>query len=138
MTLPVVAFPDSELAAVTVLRAGLPDGVHVGTEWPDGFETMLNPGVVSVTRGGGGTLQQFVTEQATLDIDVLAATKQTAHALAQQTRALVHAAAGSTVAGARIYGVSDTSLVWLPYEAAPGTDTMPRYVLVMDWTVRPA
>ena len=40
--------------------------------------------------------------------------------------------------GARIYGVDETSLIWLPYQPSAETDTIPRYVLVMSMVVRPA
>ncbi|MFF8485158.1 hypothetical protein [Streptomyces antibioticus] len=133
---PVVVFPDGELVAVTVLRAALDPGTTVGTEWPAGLAGHLASGVVSVARGGGGTVQRFVTEDVTLDIDVLAATKGQAHDLAQLARAHLCAAEGTTVDGAQIYTVSDTSLIWLPYEPDGETDSIPRYVLVMQMRLR--
>jgi hypothetical protein len=136
--LPVVVFPDAEQVAVALLRARLAAGTSVGTEWPANLSDKLAAGVVSVTRGGGAWMQKFVTEDVTLDIDVLAATKKAAHDLAQLTRAHLHAAEGATVAGARIYGVSDTSLIWLPYQPSAETDPIPRYVLVMQARIRPA
>lgn len=134
--LPVVSSPDAELVATTYLRGVLPTGTVVGTEWPDDLESRLAAGVVSVSRGGGAWLQKFVTEQVTLDIDVLAATKKQAQDLAQLVRGHLHAAEGTTQAGAQMYGVTDTSLVWLPYEPGDDTDPLPRYVLVMDVIVR--
>lgn len=135
---PVAVFPDAELVNVALLRAALPPGTLVGTEWPARIEEKLASGVVSVTRGGGGWVQKFVTEDVTLDIDVLAATKKQAHDLAQLVRGHLHAVEGSAVAGARLYEVSDTSLIWLPHEPSPETDPIPRYVLVMQERIRPA
>lgn len=133
---PVVVFPDAELTAVTVLRSALDAGTHVGTEWPDGLLEKLTAGVVSVSRGGGATVQRFVTEDVTLDIDVLAADKGQAHDLAQLARAHLRAAEGTTVDGAQIYTVSDISLIWLPDQPDAETEPIPRYVLVMQMRLR--
>lgn len=133
---PVVVFPDAELVAVTVLRAALDAGTYVGTEWPPGLAEKLQAGVVSVTRGGGATVQRFVTEDVTLDIDVLAADKGQAHDLAQFVRAHLRAAEGTTAGGAQIYTVADVSLIWLPYQPDPETDPISRYVLVMQMRLR--
>ncbi|MEU9245876.1 hypothetical protein [Streptomyces sp. NPDC048385] len=135
-SLPVVVFPDAEQVAATVLRAGLEAGVTVGTEWPQGLAAAVTAGVVSVTRGGGATIQRFVTEDVTLDIDVLAAEKGQAHDLAQLARAHLRAAEGTTVDGAQIYSVADISLVWLPYQPDAETTPIPRYVLVMQMRLR--
>lgn len=136
MSQPVVTFPDAELVAVTVLRAALEAGTHIGTEWPRDLLGKLAAGVVSVTRGGGATVQRFVTEDVTLDIDVLAAEKGQAHDLAQLVRAHLRAAEGTTVDGAQIYTVADISLIWLPYLPDAETDPIPRYVLVMQMRLR--
>lgn len=138
MSLPLVVFPDAEQVAVSLWRAALPPGTAVGTEWPAQLETKLAGGVVSVTRGGGATIQRLVTEDVTLDVDVLAATKKTAHDLAQLARAHLTAAEGSVQAGARIYDVRDISLIWLPHHPSAETDPIPRYVLVMQARIRPA
>ena len=135
---PFVTFPDIEQVAVTLLRGKLPTGTHVGTEWPAGISTLLAAGIVSVTRGGGATVQPFVTEDTTLDIDILGATKKQAHDLAQQVRGWLFAAQGQPVAGARLYQVRDVSLIWLPHQPAPETDPIPRYVLVIEMRIRPA
>lgn len=134
--LPVVVFPDAEFIAVTVLRAALDAGTHIGTEWPEGLPAKLTAGVVSVTRGGGATVQRFVTEDVTLDIDVLAVTKPEAHDLAQLVRAHLRASEGTTVDGAQIYTVADVSLIWLPYQPDAETAPIPRYVLVMQMRLR--
>ncbi|WP_405909547.1 hypothetical protein OG742_37095 [Streptomyces sp. NBC_00828] len=134
--LPVVTFPDAELVAVTVLRAALNPGTYVGTEWPEDLLPKLQDGVASVTRGGGGVVQRFVTEDVTLDIDVLAATKGEAHDLAQLARAHLQAAEGTTVDGAQIYTVADVSLIWLPHLPDAETTPIPRYVLVMQMRLR--
>lgn len=136
MTQPVVIFPDAELVAATVLRSALDDAVTVGTEWPASLLQKIRSGVVSVTRGGGGPVQRYVTEDVTLDIDVLAAEKKNAHDLAQLVRAHLIAAAGTTVDGAQLYAVDGVSLIWLPYEPAAETDPIPRYVLVMQMRLR--
>lgn len=136
MSQPVVVFPDAELVAVTVLRAALTPGTHVGTEWPDDLIAALADGVVSVSRGGGATVQRHVTEDVTLDIDNLAATKGEAHDLAQLVRAHLCAAEGTTVDGAQLYTVRDVSLIWLPDRPDPETDPIPRYVLVMQMRLR--
>ncbi|MFJ2515622.1 hypothetical protein ACIPEL_36395 [Streptomyces griseoviridis] len=135
MTAPVV-FPDAELLAVTVLRAALPAGTRVGTEWPDGLPAAVRQGVVSVTRGGGAVVQRDVLEDVTLDIDILAAEKGETHDLAQLVRAHLRAAQGTRVDGAQIYAVTDTSLIWLPYLPDAETALIPRYVLVMQMRLR--
>ncbi|MET9729687.1 hypothetical protein ABZZ79_03170 [Streptomyces sp. NPDC006458] len=136
MTTPVYVFPDAEKAAVTVLRAALDTGVTVGTEWPASLPERLGGGVVSVSRGGGATVQRNVIEDVTLDIDVLAADKGAAQDLAQLVRAHLHAARGNTVEDAKIYAVADLSLIWLPHEPDPETAPIPRYVLVMQMRLR--
>ncbi|MDX3455041.1 hypothetical protein PV396_24390 [Streptomyces sp. ME02-8801-2C] len=133
---PIVTFPDAEETACTLLRAALDGGTHIGTEWPDGLLAKLTSGVVSVSRGGGASVQRFVTEDVTLDIDVLAATKAQAHDVAQLVRAHLHAAEGTTVGTAQIYTVTDLSLIWLPYEPDAETTLIPRYVLVMQMRLR--
>ncbi|MFD6363177.1 hypothetical protein ACFWFX_25500 [Streptomyces roseolus] len=130
--------PDVEQVAVQLLRAALPQGATVGTEWPPDWETKLAAGVVSVTLGGGGSRQRAVTADRVLDIDILAATKKAASDLAATVSALLIAAQGTRQPGARIYGVDETSLVWLPHQPAAETDMIPRYVLVMSMVVRPA
>lgn len=136
--LPAVVFPDAEQVTVVLLRAALGTGPLVGTEWPAHLEDVLLAGVVAVSRGGGAWVQKWVTEDVTLDIDVMAASKKQAHDLAQLVRAHLHAAEGTVVTGARIYGVSDTSLIWLPFSPSAETDPIPRYVLVMQARIRPA
>jgi len=135
--LPVVAFPDAEQVAIDYLRARLPAGTHVATEWLAQLATRLAGGVVAVTRGGGASVVPFVTEDVTLDIDILAADKQAAHILAQQARGHLIAASNAPVAGARIYRVRDISLIWLPHHPSAETDPIARYVLVMELRIRP-
>lgn len=136
--LPVVAFPDAEQVAVTYLRARLPAGAFVGTEWPPQLATRLPAGVVAVSRGGGAVVLPFVTEDVTLDIDILAADKKGAHTLAQQVRGHLYAASREFTPGAQIYAVRDISLIWLPHHPSAETDPIPRYVLVMQLRIRPA
>src|SRR4051794_38992517 len=124
--LPVVVFPDAEFVAVKVLRAALDAGTTIGTEWPPDWLEKVKAGVVSVTRGGGAEVQRFVTEDVTLDVDVLHATKEQAHDLAQLVRAHLRAAEGTTVDGAQIYTVADISLIWLPYQPDAETTPIPR------------
>lgn len=135
--LPIVVFPDAEQVISAYLRALLPAGEgFTGVEWPSNVQTRLP--VVAVSRGGGAVVQKLVTEDVTLDVDVLAATKKAAQDRAQLVRAYLYAAEGTVQAGARIYGVRDISLVWLPYQPSPETDSIPRYVLVMQLRIRPA
>lgn len=134
MTAP-AAMPDIELVAATYLRSLLP-GVFVGTEWPATIAERLP--VVAVSLGGGGSRQRSITADRVLDIDILAATKSQARQLVADVSAHLLAAAGTAQPGARIYGVDETSVVWLPFEAAPETDPIPRYVLVMSLVIRPA
>lgn len=136
--LPVVEFPDAEQVAVEYLRAHLPGDPFVGTEWPPNLETRLAAGVVAVSRGGGAVILPFVTEDVTLDIDILAADKKSAHTLAQQVRGWLYAASRESTPGALIYRVRDVSLVWLPHHPSAETDPIPRYVLVMQARIRPA
>lgn len=138
MTLPVVEFPDAEMVATTYLRDRLPAGTAVGTEWPDPVEDHLAHGVVALARGGGAVDIPFVTEDVTLDIDVLAADKAAANRLAQQVRGWLFAASREYMPGAQLYRVRDVSLIWLPYQPAPETDPIPRYVLVMEMRIRAA
>lgn len=136
--LPAVAMPDVEQVTVRILKPLLPAGTIVGTEWPDGWDTKLAAGIVSVTLGGGGTRLKPVTVDRTLDVDVLGATKKQARDLAAAVSAHLIAAQGTTQHGARIYGVDETSLIWLPYKPSAETDAIPRYVLVMSMVARPA
>jgi hypothetical protein len=136
--LPVVQFPDAEQVATTYLRGKLPAGTVVGTEWPDDLESRLDAGIVAVTRGGGAVNLPFVTEDVTLDIDLLGQSKKQAHTLAQQVRGWLYAASREPTPGALIYRVRDVSLVWLPYQPSAETDPIPRYVLVMELRIRPA
>jgi hypothetical protein len=133
-----VAMPDAEQVTVRILKPLLPAGTVVGTEWPDDWEAKLPAGIVSVTLGGGGSRLKPVTVDRTLDIDVLGATKKQARDLAALVSARLIAAQGTTQHGARIYGVDETSLIWLPYQPSAETDTIPRYVLVMSMVIRPA
>ncbi|WP_435209556.1 hypothetical protein [Streptomyces sp. bgisy034] len=140
---PVVVFPDAELVAVTILRAALAAGTNIGTEWPPNLTEKVTAGVVSVTRGGGAEIQRDVTEDVTLDVDVLAATKKQAHDLAQLVRGHLRAAEGrtlsapgSSVDGTQIYAVTGISLIWLPYTPNAETAPIPRYVLVMQMSLR--
>jgi hypothetical protein len=130
--------PDAEQVAVRYLKPLLPAGTIVGTEWPVGWESKLVAGIVSVTLGGGGSRQKPVTADRTLDIDILGATKKQASDLAALVSAHLMAAQGTKQPGARIYGVDETSLIWLPYKPSAETDAIPRYVLVMSMVVRPA
>ena len=134
----VTVMPDVERVAVDYLRGGLPSGTNVGTEWPADLASALAGGVVSVTLGGGGSRQRAVTADRTLDIDVLAADKGQARDLAALVSAHLIAAQGTVQGSARIYGVDEISLIWLPYQASAETDPIARYVLVMSMVIRPA
>lgn len=128
---PLVVFPDAEAVTIAHLRSVLDTSVMVDSEWPEHLADSLP--VVSVSRGGGATRLAAVTDEATLDIDVLAATKAEAHDLAQLVRAHLVATQGRVIPGARVYSVDDTSFIWLPDE----TTGIPRYVLVMSMLLRP-
>lgn len=139
MSLPVAPMPDVEQVVVDyLLPPRLPTGTFVGTEWPPGLETRLAGGVVAVSHGGGGSRLKAVTADRTVDIDVLGATKKQARDLAAMISAHLIAAEGTVQPGARIYGVEETSIVWLPYRPSAETTPIPRYVLVMSMVVRPA
>lgn len=133
-----VAMPDVEQVTVKYLKNVLPTTVHLGTEWPKDWEAKLGDGIVSVTLGGGGSRLQAVTADRTVDIDILGATKKQAFDLAAEVSARLIAAQGTAQPGARIYGVDETSMIWLPYQPSAETDALPRYVLVMSMVVRPA
>lgn len=130
--------PDAEQVTVRILKSALPSGTIVGTEWPPSWESKLLSGIVSVTLGGGGSRLKPVTVDRTLDIDILGATKKQARDLAALVSAQLIAVQGTAQHGARIYGVDETSLIWLPYKPSAETDAIPRYVLVMSMVVRPA
>lgn len=133
MTLPVAPMPDVEQVAIDLLAEVLDDTVTVSSEWPESVAEHLP--VVAVSLGpGGGSAIKAVTANRGLDIDVLAATKAEARDLVALVSAHLLAAQGTVRPGARIYGVTETSLVWLP---DPVTN-LPRYVLVMSMVVRPA
>lgn len=136
--LQVTVMPDVEQVTVAYLKSVLPSGTNVGTEWPADLTSKLAAGVVSVTLGGGGSRLKAVTADRTIDIDILAATKKQAHDLAATVSAQLIAAQGTMQGAARIYGVDETSLIWLPYQASAETDPIPRYVLVMSMVIRPA
>lgn len=130
--------PDVEQVTVKYLKSVLTADVVIGTEWPLSWESKLANGIVSVTLGGGGSRLKAVTADRTVDIDVLGATKKQARDLAAEVSAQLIAAQGTVQPGARIYGVDETSLIWLPYQPSSETDVIPRYVLVMSMVVRPA
>lgn len=139
MSLPVVAMPDVEKLVVDYLQPPrLAAGTTVGTEWPADWLDKLAGGIVSVTLGGGGTRLKAVTADRTIDIDVLAATKAQARDLVAVVSAQLIAAQGTVQGSARVYDVSEVSVVWLPFQPSAETDPIPRYVLVMSMTVRPA
>jgi hypothetical protein len=138
MSLPVARMPDIEQVTVAYLKSVLPSGTIVGTQWPADLDARLAAGVVSVTLGGGGSRLKTVTADRTVDIDILGKTKKQARDLAADVSAYLLAARGSSLPGARIYDVSETSLIWLPYQPSAETDIIPRYVLVMSMVVRPA
>jgi hypothetical protein len=130
--LPVVVQPDAEAVVIALLASVLGDGVTLGSEWPEHLAEELP--VVAVSLGGGGSRLRGVTKQATLDIDVLAATKGEARDLAALISAHLIASQGTVQPGARLYEVEETSLIWLPDEVTG----IPRYVLVMSMIIRPA
>ncbi|MFF1709319.1 hypothetical protein [Streptomyces sp. NPDC058268] len=130
--LPVAPMPDVEQVAIDILAGVLDPLVTVGSEWPQHVAAAL-PAVV-VSLGGGGSRQRAVTADRTLDIDILAASKGQARDLAALVSAHLLAAQGTVRPGARIYGVEEISIIWLP---DPITE-LPRYVLVMSLVIRPA
>ncbi|RSS11413.1 DUF3168 domain-containing protein [Streptomyces sp. WAC08401] len=133
MTLPVAPMPDVEQVAIELLADVLDDSVTVDSEWPENLTQNLP--VVAVSLGpSSGSAIKAVTANRGLDIDVLAPTKGEARDLAALVSAHLLAAQGTRRPGARIYGVEESSLIWLP---DPVTNT-PRYVLVMSMVVRPA
>lgn len=137
--LPVTPMPDVEQVVINyLLPPRLPEGTSVGSEWPPNWLGRLAGGVVAVSQGGGGTRLRSVTADRTVDIDILAATKSQARVLAAAVSAHLIATSGTVQPGARIYGVEETSLIWLPYKPSAETDQIPRYVLVMSLVVRPA
>lgn len=133
-----VAMPDVEQVFRDYLKNLLPSGTYVGTEWPPQLATRLAAGVVSVSLGGGGSRLKPVTADRTIDIDILGATKKQARDLAATVSGLMLAASGTVQGAARVYGVDETSLIWLPYQASAETDPIARYVLVMSAVIRPA
>jgi hypothetical protein len=133
MMLPVAPMPDVEQVAIGLLAEVLDNTVTVGSEWPEDLAEHLP--VVAVSLGpGGGSAIKAVTANRGLDIDILAPTKGQAFDLASLVSAHLLAAQGTTRPGARIYGVEETSLVWLPDQVTG----IARYVLVMSLVVRPA
>ncbi len=136
--LPAAVMPDVEQVTVAYLKSVLPTGTNVGTEWPADLASKVDAGVVSVSLGGGGSRQKPVTADRTLDFDVFGATKKKARDLAALVSAQLMATQNTVQGAARIYGVDETSIIWLPYQASAETDTIPRYVLVMSMVVRPA
>jgi hypothetical protein len=130
--------PDVEQVTVDYLKGVLPSGTNVATEWPANLASKLAAGVVSVALGGGGSRLKPVTAERTIDIDILGATKKQARDLAAVVSGLMLAASGTVQGAARVYGVDETSLIWLPYQASAETDPIARYVLVMSAVIRPA
>ncbi|MGA5372277.1 hypothetical protein ACPCSD_14515 [Streptomyces griseoincarnatus] len=125
--------PDVEQVAIELLADVLDDSVTVDSEWPENLAQNLP--VVAVSLGpSSGSAIKAVTANRGLDIDVLAPTKGEARDLAALVSAHLLAAQGTRRPGARIYGVEEASLIWLP---DPVTN-IPRYVLVMSMVVRPA
>jgi hypothetical protein len=133
MSLPVAPMPDVEQVAIDLLAEALGHSVTVVSEWPESLAENLPVVAVSLGPSGGARLKA-VTADRGLDIDVLAPTKAEARDLAALVSAHLLAVQGTVRSGARIYGVDETSIIWLP---DPVTN-IPRYVLVMSMVVRPA
>jgi hypothetical protein len=133
MTLPVAPMPDIEQVAIDLLAEALGPAATISSEWPENLTEHLPLVAVSLGPSGGSSIKA-VTANRGLDIDVLAPTKGEARDLAALVSAYLLAAQGTVRPGARIYGVDEISLIWLP---DPVTNT-PRYVLVMSMVIRPA
>lgn len=101
----VVVFPDAVALTLTYLASVLPEhGYDVPT-----CQRVPNPRpavFVRVLRVGGPRLN-LVVDAATLTVEAWAADDDDAMALAQLTRALLHAMAGTTVDGVAIYRVQE-------------------------------
>lgn len=127
----VVQFGDAEAAVADIVRAGV-TGATVATTlvgYTEGASWIV------VSRSGGVPTLWMRLDAPTIQVDVYAADKGTAHDLAQLARGLVFAAAGA-YSGHGLY-LADcrdfTGLAWLP---DPDT-TLPRYVFQLSLTTRP-
>lgn len=138
--LPLVVMPDAVALVIDYLRpllAGVQAGgatvtVTLDTTLPDNLDGVLP--FVEVTRLGGGTAIEYVTEHPSLDLACYAADKATAHDVAQLARAYLHTMRGATLPGVRVYDLTDTSLADVP----DPTNYLPRFLLTVALLVRPA
>lgn len=89
---------DIEYAAMLVLRAGLPS-VRVVNELPTNLETQLPLVQVQILPGGG---DDQVTDTALVDVDCFAGTRTNMWDLARKARAVLLAASGQHIPGARV------------------------------------
>lgn len=132
-SLPFVTFPDVEQLVVGFLAESIGTGPRFGTELPEHLEAALP--VVAVSRVGGAVSLDYVLEEPSVDIEVVAADKGAAHDLAQQVRAWMLTMASAALPGARVYQVVDINgLTWMP---DPVTE-LPRYIATFELHVRPA
>lgn len=107
-------WPDVEIELVAWLT-GVLGGIRVLTELPATLDAVLP--VVQVQRVGGDD-DTFRLDRALVDVDVYAATRGEASALARQVRtALVMDLRGTTTAAA-VFGLvaTVTAPAWRPYE----------------------
>lgn len=75
----------------------------------DGTETFL------LARRVGGPSRDVVVDDATITLEAWGPTRDVAHDLLQEARALLHALAGTTVDGVPIYRVDEfAGPAWLP------------------------
>lgn len=113
---------DIELAVMTGLRPLLP-GVRVVDELPDRLETRIP--LVSVRVVGGGDDQ--VTDTATVDVEAFAATRAAMWALAEQTRAAMHALAATHNPGQKVV-IDDVTTAARPAEVPYGNPALRRAI----------
>lgn len=127
----VLISPDSEAAAVSLLRAGLGSlATKVSTTVPSTMPVAM----VRVSQTGGARFDMSF-ESAQLTVECWAADGVTASNLARRAEALMFAAAATDVAGVFVRRVDSVGGV----QSFPDPDTnKPRYTFTVRWLVRPA
>ena len=129
---PVVVFPDIEAVVCGILRGEMP-GTTVDVALPDDLQQQLP--FVQVTRQGGGSVIQFVSERPGVELQCYGADKAAAHDTAQMARAVLLAARESVQGGALILDVQDLAITWVP---DPVNLYLPRYSVALQFLIRPA
>lgn len=129
-----IIFPDAEAAVLHALRQrGALPGVTLGTSLPADLAEALP--FLMLRRSGGVPVLRYRLDEARIDVEAWATSREAAQDLAQQARAAIHDLPGWNDQAAVVLAVDDEAgLMWLP---DPDTD-LARWLFVLRVLLRPA